>query len=209
MRVAWLCLLMATSLMGQYRSEPAGPPPSELSPQLREALEAQGVKVVGQDGSVWAEFWFARQVPQNVKSSEVDVTWNTVPHGALVGVVRFPSKVQDRRGQTLEPGVYTLRFSYWPVDGAHQGVEPNRDALVLSPASIDTDPSAQPNFDKLMDMSRQASKTRHPAFLSMWKAEEGGDWQPGVTQMDDSWVLHVRVSGTPISVIVKGVNPHG
>jgi len=207
MRVLALLVMGATLVLAQYSTQPAGPPPEELSPGIRAALESEGVRVVSQDGAVWAEFWFVKKVAEGAASSEADVTWQTVPHGALIGAVRVGGGFQDRRGQAIKPGVYTLRFSYWPIDGAHQGIEPNRDALLLSPAALDQDANATPAYGELVKMSAQAAGTSHPAHLSMWKADES-DWKPGLVQMENDWILNVRVGGTPISIIVKGVNAH-
>ncbi len=205
----FLLLLMSVSvaalLWAGYALQPAGPPPGELSPGIVAILAPQGYKVVDDQGQVYAELWFRKDSPEGPPTGEVDVTWDTVPHGTLIGVIRYPNGGEDRRGQKIRPGVYTLRFSYYPVDGAHQGVEPSRDFLVLSPASIDKDANATPSFDQLMDMSRKASGTRHPAVIPVWKAEPG-DWQQGLAQTGEDWVLSVKVGETPISVIVKGVN---
>ena len=57
----------------------------------------------------------------------------------MLGVARFPAKYKDRRGQTIKPGVYTMRYGLFPVNGDHQGVAPQRDFLIPSPAALDDD----------------------------------------------------------------------
>jgi len=190
MRKGLLFILMpAVAAFGQYTLEQAGPPPAEVAPAMAAELQQQGSKIVASDG----------------ETGEIDVSWNNVAHGTFIGVIRFPGKGEERRGQVIPPGVYTLRFSFYPVDGNHEGVEPSRDFLMLSPAAIDKDPNARPSFDELMEMSRKASGTPHPAGLSMWKGES--DWKPGLSKLgEQDWVLNVKVGETPISVIVKGVN---
>ena len=54
-------------------------------------------------------------------------------------MIRLPERGADRRGQTIKPGVYTLRYGNYPQNGDHQGVEPQRDFLVLSPVAEDKD----------------------------------------------------------------------
>jgi len=206
-RILFSLLLASATLFGQYTVEQAGPPPADLSPEIVAALGGTGYKIVGSDGAVYAELWFRNSSVDGPVTGEQEVSWNTVAHGTLIGAARYPAQAQDRRGQVIKPGVYTLRFSYYPVNGAHQGLEPSRDFLILSPAAIDRDPTSTPKFDELMEMSRKASGTQHPAVLSCWKAED--DWQAGLTQMGEDWVLNVKVGETKISVIVKGVNPNG
>ncbi len=201
-------ILAIPMLWAAYVLQPAGAPPEELAPEMAAVLVPEGYKVVDDQGQVYAELWFRKDSPEDGPTGEMDVTWDTVPHGTFIGVIRYPNGGEDRRGQKIQPGVYTLRFSFYPVDGAHQGVEPSRDFLILSPASIDKDPKAAPGFDELMDMSRKASGTRHPAAIPVWKAEPG-DWQEGLTQMEEDWVLSVKIGGTPVSIIVKGVNLGG
>jgi len=200
-------LLMTMAALGQYTAEPAGAPPAELSPEMIGALQPEGHKIVASDGTVFAELWFRNSSADGPETGEMEVSWNTVAHGTMIGALRFPGDGEDRRGIPLEAGVYTLRFSFFPVDGAHQGVEPSRDFLILSPAAIDKDPAANPGFEELMKMSSEATGAPHPGSLACWKGES--DWQEGLTQLENDWVLNVKIGETPISIIVKGVNPHG
>ena len=206
MRTLLLAPLLFASLLMGHTMEPAGAPPSELNPALAGMLQKDGIRVV--DGKkVVAELWFRSDRPSGAKLSEEAVTLTTVPHGSLMGVIRFPERGADRRGQTIKPGLYTLRFSFYPPNGDHQGVEPQRDFLLLSPVAADKDPASNPGFDPLMELSRQASGTPHPAVLSMWKVE--GDFKPGITQEHESdWVLQTKVGDLPIAVIVDGKNAH-
>ena len=195
------CLI--ASAFGQYKMESAGAPPSELAPAIAAALQPAGTKIVSAAGAVVCEVWFRTTMPSGPKSSEDNTTLVTVPHGALLGAIRFPAQGQDRRGQPIKPGVYTLRFSLFPVNGDHQGVAPQRDFLLLSPAKIDQDLNATPAFDPLMDMSRKASGTPHPATLSFWKSEANS--QPSFTKVgDNDWVLETKIGDTPVAVILVG-----
>ena len=130
------------------------------------------------------------------------MTLPNMPMGALLGVIRFDGHGSDRRGQTIQPGVYTLRYGIMPMNGNHQGAAPQRDFLLLTPAAEDRDLNAAPNFDALVAMSRKASGTPHPAVLSFWKADADS---PGFSQQGDTdWVLQSKVGDTPIAVIVAG-----
>ncbi|MEK7405455.1 MAG: hypothetical protein AAB225_10135 [Acidobacteriota bacterium] len=205
MRRVFLCLSLAAAVASsQYKYEAAGAPPEELAPAIREALQKTGAKVVASSGAVFAEVWFRSQAPSG-GAAEEGASLSGIPHGALVGVIRFPAKGADRRGQGLKPGVYTLRLSFYPVDGAHQGVSPQRDFLLLVPAAEDKDLNAAPDYEALVKMSVKASGTAHPAILSVWKlekAEPAGVKQEG----EGGWVLHGAIGSVPVGVIVVGTH---
>jgi len=198
-------LILATSVLcaQSYKMEPAGAPPSDLPPAFASLMSQQGYKVSG-PGGVYCEVWFRSSLPSGPKSTEDSVAFPTIPHGALIGVIRFPGQGADRRGQQIKPGTYTLRYSKYPVNGDHLGVAPQRDFLVLVPAADDKDPNSTPSFDDLMAMSKKASGTPHPAVLSL-EAPAGGVAIPGVAKEGDhDWTLSVKVGDTPMSLIVVG-----
>ena len=185
--------------------EPAGPPPSDLAPEVAGAVQKDGIRVL--DGKkVVMELWFVAAAPSGPKSAEESVSWATVPVGTFLGMARFPERGNDRRGQTVKPGLYTMRFGLYPQNGDHQGVEPQRDFLVLSLASEDKDIKATPSFNALMEMSRRASGTPHPAVLSFWRVE--GEFKPGVVAQESDQVLNTKIGDVPVAVIVAGRNAH-
>ena len=185
--------------------EPAGAPPADLAPAFAGALQKDGIRIL--DGKkVVMELWFVATAPSGAKSAEESVSWATVPNGSFLGVARFPERGNDRRGQTIKPGLYTMRFGLYPQNGDHQGVEPQRDFLVLSLAAEDKDPKTNPTFDALMEMSRKASGTPHPAVLSFWRVE--GEFKPGVVAQESDQVLNAKIGDVPVAVIVAGRNAH-
>lgn len=195
-------LLICSAAFGQYKSEPAGAPPAEVAASISKGLQKDGVKIT-KNGAAYCEIWLRSEKPTGGKAQEGQ-TLADVPQGALVGVVRFDGAGQDRRGQGIKAGVYTLRYGLIPVNGDHQGAAPQRDFVVMSPAANDTDLNATPAFDALMDMSRKASGTPHPAVLSLWKAD--ADFQPGIAkQGENDWVLQTKLGDTPIALIVVGI----
>jgi len=203
-RSALVFLMAAGSLFAQYKSEPAGGPPSELAPAISQALQQKGTRILSGNGAVVCEVWFVAAMPSGGSSSDQTVTLGAVPQGALLGAIRFSSQGADRRGQPIKPGVYTLRYSLIPVNGDHQGAAPQRDFVLMTPAGDDKDATATPNFDALVAMSRKASGTPHPAVLSIWAA--GASDPVGFTKQGDSndWALTTKVSGTAISIILVG-----
>lgn len=187
--------------MAQYKTEPAGPPPSDIAPSIAAALQKTGTKITN-NGTAYCEIWFRADKPSGGKnSSEEAVTLPSIPQGALLAVIRFPGKGSDRRGQNLKPGVYTLRYSLMPVNGDHQGAAPQRDFLLLSPAADDKDLNAMPSFEALVAMSRKASGTPHPAVMSLWKAD---DAKTGLNQQGDDWVFQTKLGDTAIALILIG-----
>ncbi|HEU0142720.1 MAG TPA: hypothetical protein VFQ79_23560 [Bryobacteraceae bacterium] len=195
-------LVAATAAFAQYTSEAAGAPPAEAS-ALAGVLQSEGVKISGSNGPAM-EFWFVKEMPGGATAPEENATLTEVPHGAFLGVVSFPAAGQDRRGQQIKPGVYTIRYSLFPIDGAHQGVEPQRDFFVLSPAATDQDPAAKPDYETLMKMSLKASGTPHPLVFSFWKEDTGA--KPGLTQEGETWVLRTNIGSTLVGIIVVGVH---
>ncbi len=150
----------------------AGAPPADLAAGFSSVLQKQGVKILSASGSVYCELWLTAQVPSGPKSSEEGVALPTIPQGALLGVIRFPGAAQDRRGQSIKAGVYTLRYSIHPVNGDHQGVAPQRDFALLVPIAQDTDSKATPAFDALVALSTKASGTPHPAVAQPFELVE-------------------------------------
>ena len=166
------------------------------------ALVKEGLKILKPDGDVVCEIWLVAAAPAG-GAAEQNTLLSSVGHGALLGVVRYPARFSDRRGQTIKPGVYTLRYSFFPMNGDHQGVAPQRDFAILSPAATDTDAAAKPAFDPLMDMSRKASGTPHPLVLSIFKDDPPSP--AGVEAVGDhDQVLHTKIGATAVSIIVVG-----
>jgi hypothetical protein len=192
--------LTAVCAFAQYKLESAGAPPSEVAPAIRDALQKDGAKITGPNGAV-CEVWLRKQAP-NAPNSEQNVSFTDIAQGTLLGVVRFPVKGTDRRGQPIQPGVYTMRLSFYPADGAHQGVAQTRDFLLLVPAAGDTDLNATPAFDQLVALSKKASGTPHPAVLNCWKADAAGP--TALKQEGPDWVLYSSIGDRPIALIVVG-----
>ncbi|MCC7234753.1 MAG: hypothetical protein IT163_05585 [Bryobacterales bacterium] len=192
--------------MAQYKVEAAGEPPAELAAPVKELLAPSGYRVTGGDGKPWCEVWYVKSAPKGPVSTEADLMWKTAPPGSVIGAIRWFQGGYDRRGQMLKPGVYTLRFSMFPINGDHQGVAPNRDFLVMTPAADDQSAAAVPAFKDLMVMSRKASGTPHPAVLSMYVVES--DFQAGIQNLSEDWILYEKVGDTPVGLTVAGKSEH-
>jgi len=198
-----LFVLLAGGAFGQYKMDTTGAPPSDVPPEFASMLQQTGVKILGADGSVYCELWLVAQAPSGAKSTDDAVTLPTIPQGALLGVIHFAGAAQDRRGQPLKAGVYTMRYSQYPVNGDHQGVAPQRDFALLVRMSDDKDPKATPAFDALVALSAKASGTPHPAVLSI--ASSASDKFPNFSkQGDHDWTLDAKLGAVGISIILIG-----
>lgn len=196
-------LLALSAAFAQYKAVPAGPPNADIPAPLAGVLQKDGFRVQDGGGKTLFEIWFRQDMPKTAPNSEENVTLNTVPHGALLGVIRYTAQGSDRRGQGIKPGVYTLRYSMFPINGDHQGVAPQRDFLLLTPAADDQDPAATPDYATLTKASMKASGTPHPAVLSLSK--DDGSTPAGLTKDGDTdWTLHTKIGDTPIALIVLG-----
>jgi hypothetical protein len=188
-------------LAADYKTAPADAAPAGVPEAVKNALDKSGTKVLGEDGSVQCEIWMRAKLPTGPASTEPNVSLPAVPHGALLGVVRYPGEGSDRRGFQIKAGIYMLRYSQYPVNGDHQGVAPQRDFLILVRLADDPGLDATPNFEKLMELARKASGTPHPLTLSLRKDTNGAT---GVTKVGDDWVLHTRIGDAAVAIIIAG-----
>jgi hypothetical protein len=203
-------ILFITSLaLAAPKLEKLGPFPGNASDALKSALSPEGFRVYLPNTLVGCDIWLAA----NVKSKP---THNKDAHGSsypqfsesqFLGVITFPKGGgSDFRGQPIRSGSYTMRYIMLPNDGNHLGVAPNPDFVVIIPLADDPDPSATFDFEQLVDLSRKASRTAHPATFEMMPPESA---EPSVSQTDDGWIVfHAAItSGSktiPIAVVIKG-----
>ena len=206
MKKTLFTILFTAAAMFGHTTEPAGPPPSGLDPAIAGVLQKDGIRV--KDGNkVVCELWFRSKVPSGAKTAEDNVTLSTTPLGTLVGVANFPAAGSDRRGQTVKPGLYTMRLGFFPQNGDHQGVAPQRDFFLLLSAAEDKDPNANLAFEPLTKLSMKASGTPHPLVFSVWKADS--DFKAGISQQGETdWVLQTKIGDLPVAMIVAGKTDH-
>jgi len=197
-----LLSLLASAWAQDYKVVTTSGGPPGIPAAFAAAVQTQGYSVSGPNGP-WCEIWFRTGIPAGAKPADDAIVF-PIPQGALVGVLRFPSEGADRRGQTIKAGIYTMRYSDYPVDGSHQGVAPQRDFLLLTPIASDPDPAATPAFEQLVKMSTKASGTPHPAVFSIEKPNTSNF--PSITAEGDTpdEVLNVKIGDFPLAMIVVG-----
>lgn len=200
-----LLLVLSAALAAaaqDYKLEPGGAAPAETG-AFKSALEAQSSKIVDTSGKPYAEVWLRAAQPPAAKTTEDNVTLGELVHGSFVGVIYFPAAgASDRRGQSIKPGYYSMRYSLFPISGDHQGVAPQRDFFILVRVADDGDINSTPKFAELMDLARKASGTGHPLVLSAWKPDT---FAAGLTKEGDhDWVLQKKMGNLPVALIVSG-----
>jgi hypothetical protein len=184
----------------EYKVEPIATGAPGLPAAYAALVDTKGYRVVGPKGP-WCEIWFRKAIPTVSKPADSAITL-PIAQGTFLGILRFPTGGQDRREQVLKAGVYTMRYSNFPVDGAHQGIAPQRDFALLTPVGNDADPNAMPEFLKLVEQSK-TSGTSHPAVFSL-SAPMGGSFPSIVKEGEQDYVLHVKVGELGIAIIVVG-----
>ena len=197
-----LPLFAFTAFAQDYKLEPIAAAAPGLPAAYASAIQGQGYRVNGGSGA-WCEIWLAKTLPVGAKPDDAAISFG-IAQGTLIGVLRFPGKGADRRDQVIPAGVYTLRYSQFPVDGAHSGVAPQRDFALLTPIAADADPAAKPSFDDLVKMSGKASGTPHPAVLSLETPPTGATAPSVVKEGEHDWTLTMKAGELTFSIIVVG-----
>ncbi|MCL6480854.1 MAG: hypothetical protein K6U02_03930 [Firmicutes bacterium] len=202
-----------------YRAETfSAAAPDEVSAAMREVLSENAIRIFSEKGTL-CEVWVVRTIPVRTHPSpQLGVILPELEEGTLIGVVRFRTEGEDYRRQVVSPGVYTMRYALHPVDGNHQGVAPQRDFLLLVPASADGDPGLMPPAE-LYTQSQKASGTTHPSVWSLVPAEAvEAAALPAVTHHpgEDLWIVTFLVPAQaeraaprplPISLVFAGHAP--
>jgi len=152
---------------------------------LVDRLDAQGSRILHRQDTVCDVWWLKSLSAVPSTSSEPDILYGSLQPGALVGLLRFvSSSAEDTRDQKLKPGLYTMRYALIPQDGNHMGVSEYRDFVLLSPLSADTELDKVLSFDDLVNLSRKASGTGHPAVISLAAPNPAYKKLPALVQDD-------------------------
>jgi hypothetical protein len=181
-----------------YKLESGSAAPA-VPPAYASLMDPHQYRVVGPSGP-WCDVWFRKTIPTGPKSSDEAIVL-PIAQGTLLGLLQFPAQGADRRGQVIKPGLYTMRYNF-PVDGAHQGVAPQRDFALLTPIANDPGPAATPDFATLVDLSRK-SGTAHPAVFSL-ETPSGTTFPSLAKEGDKDWVLSVKVGSLALAIILVG-----
>ena len=194
---------------GSYKAEPIGPlTASDVPKPIQDALSPQGARLVSDKGAPVAEVWTLKSVTLGAANTNSDAVYSSLSVGTLVGVIHFPAQAADFRGQTIKAGYYTLRYAKMPQDGNHMGANPYPDFLLLCPVAADAQVSQALKLDDLLNLSRKASGTAHPAVMSLVPTGQGATFPSAATDDKGNTALQLKLSGggqdVPIALILVG-----
>ena len=198
-----ICLFVCLPVWAEGKVETIGTlTEASIAEPIKAAMEEKGWRVTDDKGKPIAEVWFAKKVEASGKEV-MGANYGQIPEGTLLGVIHFPANTSDYRGQAVKAGYYTLRYALILENGAHLGVSPTRDFVLLCAPSDDKDPKVltQPEVIKL---SIKASGAGHP---SPWNIvlPETKEGLPKVVKTEEGHVvLDVNVSGMALGLTLIG-----
>ena len=182
--------------------EAAAPGADALPSGLTEMLSEKGVVVKGPDGKTAAEVWGRSTPYEGDPAGGFGIRYDTIPEGALIGVIHFPDGGSDFREQSIPAGWYTMRYSLHPEDGNHMGVAPSRDFVALTPAAEDAEPAKNYPFAELVEFTKKVGNP-HPTVMRLVLPE--GDEAPHLWVNDfEHTVLDFNAAGEVIGLVVHG-----
>jgi hypothetical protein len=199
-------VLQVRANAASYKIEIAAVPPEGLSAELRGALQSQGSRILNEQGSAWCEVWIRKEIANIDKPASPDAKYPALHLGSMLGILSFPSTGSDYRGQAIKPGIYTMRYGLILQDGNHMGAAPILDFVLLIPVAEDTrDPDALLAFEELVNLSRKASGTNHPAVINL--SRPPASLSAPVLEKDDldHWVLKTKTQSKPGSELPVGI----
>ncbi|MEX0725131.1 MAG: hypothetical protein WEB58_19705 [Planctomycetaceae bacterium] len=188
--------------------------PEGVSSEVAGVLNPQGYEIAGEKGAV-AKIWLTQSSPIKADFKPTLSVKYPFESGEFLGAMEVVkgTKFTDFRGQTVKPGVYTLRYGKQPVDGNHVGTSELADFILALPASQDADPKP---IEKPKDLAKKSAKSvssNHPAIFSLQPAEEAPEEAELVhEEKDEFWILNVAATGTvdnekqavPLRLVVIG-----
>jgi hypothetical protein len=171
-------------------NEPA--PADVVGPKIAGVLAPKGIRVIRGKSRIVCEIWLCKEWKvDSLKAG--DQFLYPFRQGQLVGIARFPRKGGEFRNQDVAEGVYTLRYAQMPVDGAHVGVSPTRDFLLLV-AIEDEDSLDDIAYDDLTTASAEAVGSTHPGLMSLKKITDDGKKAPSIRhdEENDWWIARLQ-----------------
>jgi hypothetical protein len=211
-RFFFLTLLMALLCHGtranaaSYKIENVTASPAGLPDAVKSTLQTEGIRIVDDQGSTFCEVWVRKEIANLNKPASPDAKYPALHLGSLLGVIKFAAAGSDYRGQPIKPGTYTMRYCLVPQDGNHMGVAPILDFVLLVPAAEDhQDADAVLTFEEVVNLSRKASGTNHPACISL--APPPASVTAPVFEKDelDRWVLKAKTRSKPETDLPVGI----
>lgn len=207
-RVGFFCALLAIALSSipaqaqePFALEPATlPKTAPVSSALRQLLQTDGSQITTTIDGVKVtvcQVWWAKAVSTPVKSvKSSDVLYGDVKPGALLGILYFPTENEDSRDQKLKPGYYTMRYAQIapPPAGEDQDASPFHDFAALIPLNSDPQTGEAVAEEKLLQLSRRASRTANPALMNLMPFNSAYKKSPALVNDDTGrCVLQIKL----------------
>jgi len=168
------------------------PPTDKLAKPVAATLEESGIAVKRSEESTLCNIWLCKT--WDVKDGFKPTLQVLYPFklGQLIGVVEYKRRAADFRDQTIDKGVYTIRYTQQPVDGNHVGTSPTQDFFVLLKAEDDKTADILP-YEKLVELSAAAAESNHPAILPL-KMKQSKAEAPSIRHVedDDWWIVQLQ-----------------
>lgn len=186
-----ILLLSVSANAADHRAEPLleAPPSGEFSEAILKQISETGFKIIRGKSRTVCEIWPCTTWPVQEGFKPSNELLYPFKPGQLIGVIRFPRKGKDFRDQTMDKGVYVLRYALQPTDGNHEGTSPTRDFLVMTRPEDDQTPGPM-EIKTLLTKSAEAAQSSHPAMLCLQKAS--GKQEPLSTrhnEENDWWIV--------------------
>lgn len=181
-------------------------PPEILAVPVREAVLAEGYRVLDGQGKPYADLWLRKALPASgvPEGPKGAILFPFLTDGELLGVLRYHGEGYDNRDQAIAKGVYTLRYGLQPVNGDHLGVSTYRDYTLLLPAAKDREVAVVPR-KALEERSSESAGTSHPAVLLLTAASPGAPAPPSMIRDEarNTWAAALpmipTVNGKPVA----------
>lgn len=193
---------VSTRAQEAYRVEAWKEAVPDAVPQfLASELETPGCVIKSAPGDERIAIWMRKAIPARSKPAGADgaVQFPFLVPGELLGVLYYQAEGRDHRDQSIEPGLYSIRYGLHPVNGDHLGVSPYRDYALLVPAHLEKSAGVLA-VRELERESAEASGTNHPAVLLLNAAPEGS--VPFTISKDEAkefWRVAI-----PLRLVVEG-----
>lgn len=196
-------LFVGTPVFAEAKVEAIGAlAEASIADPIKAAVEDKGWRVTDDKGKTLAEVWLAKKVDASGKEV-MGANYGNIPEGTLLGVIHFPVNTSDYRGQAVKAGYYTLRYTLILENGAHLGVSPTRDFVLLCSPNDDKDPKALPQLETIK-LSTKASGAGHPSPWNIVPASSK-DGLPKVVKTEEGHVvLDVNLNGITMGLTLIG-----
>jgi hypothetical protein len=181
----------------RYLIDPATLKTGSVPKSLADAVNPQGWVLYTESYHIKdqiCEVFLAKTVPAS--NAVGKLPYGALKEGAFVGVIHLlPEATEDYSAdshiQKLKPGYYTLRYAVMAAGTYENGTKPG-DFLVLSPVSMDQDPSRVLQKAELEHFGEATSGSDVAASMELVEAEAGAGDSP-TTKMDQMLTCILQV----------------